>query len=86
MTSNEKRLARLQKVPPPSDVTFDELCSALASLGFVWFGDNGGSHGRFVSRESSSDVIFCSRPHPRNVLGRGTIRNIVNSLKNMGYL
>ncbi len=86
MTKNDKLLIRLTKFPTASDITFNELCSVLSSLGFDWTGDRGGSHGRFVSRSSKSDVIFCARPHPRNVLGRGTIRNIVESLRTMGYL
>ncbi|WP_462391754.1 type II toxin-antitoxin system HicA family toxin [Parasutterella excrementihominis] len=86
MTKTEKLIARLIKAPPPSDFTFDELCSVLISLGFEWHGDRGGSHGRFVSQRSKSDVIFCARPHPKNVMGRGTIRNIVDTLRKMGYL
>ncbi|WP_367652680.1 MULTISPECIES: type II toxin-antitoxin system HicA family toxin [Parasutterella] len=55
-------------------------------MGFEWNGDRGGSHGRFVAQQCKSDVIFCARPHPKNVMGRGTIRNIVETLRNMGYL
>ena len=86
VTKVEKLNARLTKVPPPSDITFNELCSILGSLGFEWNGDRGGSHGRFVAQQCKSDVIFCARPHPKNVMGRGTIRNIVETLRNMGYL
>lgn len=60
MTKVEKLTARLTKVPPPSDITFNELCSILGSLGFEWNGDRVDRMG--VSSPNSAKVTSYSAP------------------------
>ena len=76
MTKQDKLLAKLLKIPPPKDMTWDELELCFKQLGFAFRPSaGGGSHGRFVS-EKDPTLFFCTcRPHPHPIVGAKTIKN-----------
>lgn len=82
MPKQEKLLARLLKIPPLKDLTWNKLEPCLVALGFVFRPSaGGGSHGRFIS-EKDPTLFFCTcRPHPRPIVGTKTIKNIVTWLQ-----
>ena len=78
MTKQEKLLARLLKIPPPKDLTWDEFETCLVSLGVIFRPTAvGGSHGRFVSDKDPS-LFFCTcRPHSRPLVGAKSLKESV---------
>ena len=78
MPKQEKLLARLLKIPPLKDLTWNKLEPCLVALEFVFRPSAGsGSHGRFIS-EKDSTLFFCTcRPHPRPIVSDRTLKNIV---------
>lgn len=80
MTTSEKRLQRLLSVPV--DMTWDEMVAFLADVGFVEVSTKGGSYRTFVSAVGRK--IYLHRPHPRNVVKRYAIRDVIAKLKEFG--
>ena len=78
MTKQDKLLAKLLKIPPPKDMTWDELELCINHFGFVCQpAAGGGSPGRFDA-EKDATLFFCTcRPHPHPIVGAKTIKNIV---------
>lgn len=81
MTRAEKRLEKLCRTPPPADLTWDELVSALGSLGFELDQGGGGSHCFFLLATDPDKVIGTYRPHPRPCVHRKEIKEIVQKLE-----
>lgn len=86
MSQTQKRLDRLCAKPPPADFTWNELVTALGSLGFVLDQTSGSSHCHFVHPKHPDAVIYTYRPHPQPVVLRAEIRQIVKHLKNLDLL
>lgn len=78
MPKQEKLLARLLKILPLKDLTWNKLEPCLVALGFVFRPSaDGGSHDRFIS-EKDSTLFFCTcRPYPRPIVSAKTLKNIV---------
>jgi len=84
MSRAEKLLARLKN--RPSDLSWDELSRALASLGYeeVRRGKTGGSRRRFIHPTAPS--IFLHKPHPGNIVKLYAVREIASLLEEEGLL
>lgn len=79
MSQHEKALLKLQKIPPPSDLKWDELKRILEQLGYHMVA-GGGSRRKFYHTEKDA-LINCHEPHPSPNVDKGCIRDIVEHLK-----
>jgi len=79
MTKREKLLERL--LTKPKDFTWEELSKVLNSFGYkqISFGKTGGSRVRFVSPEHPPIILH--KPHPKPMLKRYQLEEIINLLK-----
>jgi hypothetical protein len=79
MTRKEKLIKRF--LSRPKDFTWEELVSLLSGLGFedVSTGKTGGSRRRFFNEEGV--IITLHKPHPKNVLRRYQIEQIIQILQ-----
>jgi hypothetical protein len=84
MTRKEKLLKRL--LSEPKDFSWDELVTLLVWLGFeeASMGKTGGSRRRFTNKDGI--VISLHQPHPRNILKSYQIEQIIDILRQEGYL
>jgi hypothetical protein len=84
LSKKEKLVRRFQS--RPVDFTFDELTTLLRSLGYSIeaAGITGGS--RVVFSNQDGDYIRLHKPHPRNILKRYQIDDIIISLTERGLL
>ncbi len=85
MSRIEKLKARLAGTP--ADFTFDELRTLLCALGFEEMrgGKTSGSRIAFVHRETGL-IVRLHRPHPRPVLKKYQVHQIVDTLRKQGFL
>ncbi len=85
MSKKEKLLIRVLSIP--ADLTYDGLKSFLNGFGFIECnkGRTSGSRVGFY-REENTTVIFLHKPHPENIVGKSTIRAIIEKLKEYGDL
>lgn len=79
MTKIEKLLDRF--LAKPKDFTWDELSKILNSFGYtqVSGGKTGGSRVRFVSTDHPPIILH--KPHPKPVLKRYQLDDIINLLR-----
>lgn len=71
----------------PSDFTYDELRKLLNQLGYEEFqkGATSGSRVKFY-RKADEALILIHKPHPGNIMGRSTLRDVVRMLRERGDL
>ena len=81
----EKMKQRL--LSAPSDYAFSEAETLLGNLGFKRKkgGKTSGSRVKFI-REKDNRRIYLHKPHPRNIMGKYTIRDLISTLRDMGDL
>lgn len=84
MTQNNKTLAKMQREPTPADLRWDEVAGALASLGFE-AQNNDGSRRRFLHPAYGLSINL-HKPHPQPEMKRYAIRQLVDFLRNNGFL
>ena len=79
MTKREKLLDRF--LLKPKDFTWSELCKVLNGFGYeqISAGKTGGSRARFVNE--NYPPIILHKPHPKPVLKRYQLEDIINLLK-----
>ena len=79
MSRKEKLISRFQQ--KPKDFTWNELTSLLKYLGYweVKTGRKGGSRRRFLHH--SAATITLHKPHPKNVLKRYAIDQVLDLLR-----
>jgi hypothetical protein len=84
MTRKEKLLKRLQT--KPKDFTWNELVTLLNWLGFTeeTTGKTGGSRRRFINEQEL--VISLHKPHPKQILKRYQIDQVIEILTEEGHL
>jgi HicA toxin of bacterial toxin-antitoxin, len=84
VTREEKLIKRL--LTRPKDFSWDELVTLLSRVGFEESssGKTGGSRRRFVNTQGI--IISLHKPHPRNILKTYQIEQIIEILKEEGYL
>jgi hypothetical protein len=85
VSRKEKLIKRL--LGRPKDFTYDELVSLLGYFEYFELkkGKTGGSRRAFVQQETRH-VIRLHKPHPKNVLKRYQIDEIIDHLTNNGLL
>lgn len=79
MTKREKLLDRL--LTKPKDFTWGELSKVLGSFGYqqISAGKTGGSRARFVHHHYPPIILH--KPHPKPVLKRYQLEEIINLLQ-----
>lgn len=79
MTKREKLLDRL--LARPIDFTWDELSNVLKGLGYTQdnVGKTSGSRVRFISTEYPPIILH--KPHPKPILKRYQINQVIEQLK-----
>jgi predicted RNA binding protein YcfA (HicA-like mRNA interferase family) len=85
MSKYEKLIARLLSLP--KDFTFIELTTVLKRLGFdvSHLGATSGSRVAFINKETG-DIIRIHKPHPKNVIGPSTLKDVVTQLKDKNFI
>jgi hypothetical protein len=87
MSNYEKRLDRLCRKPPPTDLRWEEFVGIMESLGFSLHEHGGGSHKFFVREENGVEQrINTCRPHPTGIMKQYQIRAVVAKLDEWGLL
>lgn len=88
MTKLDKRLDRLQRRPPPTDLRWDEFVTILGALGFVLYEQSGGSSHKYFVREMDGEdrVIDTYRPHPGGIMKQWQLRAVCARLEEWGLL
>jgi hypothetical protein len=84
MSKHEKLLVKLQRAPPASDFKWVELRALLIHLGYTQL-NNSGARRKFFHQKSGA-VICCHEPHPSPNVDRGCIVDVVQHLKNYGFI
>lgn len=78
MSRKEKLLKRMLDLP--SDFTFDELKSVLEGLGYsnTHKGKTSGPRVAFIAEQS---IIRIHKPHPKNIVKKATLKDVIIHLK-----
>jgi hypothetical protein len=84
MTKQQKALMRLCASPPPADFKWAELRSVLEHLGYA-MASGGGSRRKFYNAERN-DLIICHQPHPCPTVDKGCVTDVVEHLRNKGFI
>ena len=84
MSKKEKLARRLLSCP--SDFTFDELTTLLGHLGYYLEATGKTSGSRVIFSKEDGDYIRLHKPHPRNILKRYQIDDVVSHLRERGLL
>jgi hypothetical protein len=84
MTKHEKLLDRL--LTKPKDFTWGELRKVLNNFGYkqTGAGKTGGSRARFISIDHPPIILH--KPHPKPILKRYQLENIIDLLKQEGLI
>ena len=77
---HHRTLERMQTAPTPADIRWEEIESLLGALE-VKLVERAGSRVQLVK---GSESIVVHRPHPRPVVRRHTIRDIVRFIERIG--
>ena len=84
MSRFDKELARLKS--EPKDFTYEELRFLLYRLGFSESNRGHTSGSRVEFQDLFGRKILLHKPHPQDVMDIGTLRDLVNRLKELGEL
>ena len=84
MSKREKLARRLQS--HPVDFTFDELIALLGHMGYSMEAGGKTSGSRVAFANNDGDYIRLHKPHPRNILKRYQIDDVVANLTEKGLL
>ncbi|MCL1833194.1 MAG: type II toxin-antitoxin system HicA family toxin [Leptospirales bacterium] len=83
MGIKEKLIVRLKSIP--KDFTFDEMSTALISMGFD-ISSKGKTGGSRVKFQKDNIPIFLHRPHNRKELREYQIRQVLEILEKEGLI
>jgi hypothetical protein len=81
----EKLIDRFLSIP--KDLRWEELSSVLSSLGFEEIKRNGktaGARRKFANKDKR--IISVHKPHPANIVKEYMIRQVIENLKEGGYI
>lgn len=84
MSKPAKTLERLSRTPAPADIRWSELKAALESLGFEML-NGSGSRVKFF-HNAKNQLISLHKPHPSPEVGKKTIDDVRECLKQSGFL
>jgi len=84
MSKLEKLVQRLLSFP--KDFTWEELSKVLAYFGYLEIktGKTGGARRKFADKKKN--IINLHKPHPKNIMKEYQIRQVVDHLKERGYI
>lgn len=84
MSRNQKLVWRLLSIP--KDFTWEELVKLLAMFGYAELkkGKTGGSRRKFA--DEKKNIIILHKPHPGNILKEYAIKQVIDQLKEKGYI
>lgn len=82
MSRIQKIKDKIEQMPTPSNVTWDELCSFLKTLGYTKKPSSKG----FKFRKHGGAKINAHKPHPGNEVKEYLIEQILEKLKMCGDL
>ena len=84
MTKQNKLLKRF--LSKPKDLTYEELVTVLKMFGYteITTGMTTGSAKKF--KNDNKDIINFHRPHPKNIIKRYIITQIINKLERNGLI
>lgn len=84
MSTKEKLLGRFKTLP--TDFTFDELESLLKIFGYYRFNKGRTSGSRIIFDNGRKRPIMLHKPHPGNVVKRYALKQVLDFLKEEGYI
>lgn len=87
MSRFQKALDKLLQVPPPANLSWSELVTILEHFGYAKLkpGKTGGSRRKFYHKEKDA-LISCHEPHPQPDVDRNCIRDVVDHLRDNGFI
>lgn len=84
MSQIEKLIAKMTRIPPPKDFSWDNLVKVMSSFGYDEHEGNG-SRKKFINMKTKHKVLLHKR-HPDSTLIGPQLSDVVDSLKEQGYL
>lgn len=84
MAKHIKALEKITAIPAPSNIKWEELKSVLEHLGYEMI-KNSGSRRKFYHKEKNA-LIACHQPHPSPNVDKGCIIDVIEHLKNYGFI
>jgi predicted RNA binding protein YcfA (HicA-like mRNA interferase family) len=84
MTSSDKLLERFKRLP--SDFTFDELDRLLTRFGYERSNKGKTSGSRIIYKNNNNRPIMIHRPHPGNIIKIYAMKQILDHLRDLGYI
>lgn len=84
MSQIDKLLAKLVKLPPPKDFTWQQLQKVMKFFGYEEIEGNG-SRKKFVNMQTKHKVLLHKR-HPDSTLIGPQLEDVIDSLKSQGHL
>lgn len=84
MSKNSKTLSRIAQKPTVADIRWDELSSALESVGYECL-NNDGSRRKFFHK-GVNDLITLHKPHPSPDVAKYAIEEVREHLKLHGLI
>ena len=84
MSQKDKLIERLLRMP--KDFTFEETVQLMGYFGYTNApgGKTGGS--RIAFTNISGDYIRMHKPHPRSILKAYQVKNLIDDLKERGFI
>lgn len=84
MGSKEKLLERFKRMP--NDFTFDEMERLLSVFGYEKSNKGKTSGSRIIYRNENKRPIMLHKPHPVNIIKGYAMRQVLDELKEAGFL
>ena len=80
-------LQRLTAKPTPADFRYSSLCRIMAHFGYVESnkGTTSGSRVKFYNRQTGA-AIMLHKPHPRDIMSKSAVDDVVKFLKREGHI
>lgn len=84
MGSKEKLIERFKRLP--NDFTFDEMERLLSIFGYEKSNKGKTSGARVIYRNENKRPIMLYKPHPGNIIKGYAMRQVLDELKEAGFL
>jgi HicA toxin of bacterial toxin-antitoxin, len=84
LAKSDKALERLKSIP--KDFNWNELVSILKRFGYRLQNSSGGGSARRFTNESTKHRIFLHEPHPTSIVKAYALRQVVESLQEVGVI
>lgn len=84
MGTKEKLIERFKSLP--NDFTFEEMERLLSIFGYEKSNKGKTSGSRVIFKNEDKRPIMIHKPHPGNIIKGYAIRQVLNDLKNEGFI